>query len=829
MMKNVRTLVPSVLLAAAAAAAFVPVATVRAEFANPDGVAVIVGNRNYPNDRVPPVAYAHRDAEAFERYVLDVLGFDPENIINLRDATKAELEGAFGNEREHGHEGRLWQYLNPESGSDVVVFYSGHGVPGQKDGRGYLLPSDADADTAEINGYPIDVLYGNLAKLVEARSVTMYLDACFSGDSPGGTLVQSASPVYVEASIPVQTHGRFTVLTAASKAQLASWDQDAEHGLFTHHLLDALYGQGDRDRDGRVTAREVKRYLDRHMTRAARRKFRRHQRASLIGRTETVVASASAGAYPVRPMLESGDFEKAVGGTAVDAKDTSLLPIELAAAREMTLDLVLADRVMVQRSLALLGFNVGAVDGKIGPRTRGAIRDYQAANGTQATGFLTRGELDALVAAVADTERREAASQAEEARLAEAARLERERLAKEEARRAAEERLARERLAAEERRRDEERRADEAAYALARQLDTIEGFEQYRRSHPQGLRTADAIQRETVLREEAARREVRERLERERLVAEQRRREEERRAEQAAYARAIRVATIAASDDYLRSHGDGPGAAEIRGLRTAAVRRARERMPGRKFRDCRECPELVVVPAGSYLMGSPSWEEVGSGKERPAHRVTMSKSFAMGVYEVTFREWEACHQGGGCSHSPRDRGWGRGHHPVINVSWEDAQEYLRWLSNKTGKRYRLPSEAEWEYAARGGTTGPFHFGSTISPEQANYDGRSAYGAGRKGIFRGRTVPVGSFSSNAYGLHDVHGNVWEWVEDCWHRNYGEAPSDGRAWTRGGNCNSRVLRGGSWGLGPMSARSARRYKRDSGTRFYAYGFRVARTLD
>ena len=132
-----------------------------------------------------------------------------------------------------------------------------------------------------------------------------------------------------------------------------------------------------------------------------------------------------------------------------------------------------------------------------------------------------------------------------------------------------------------------------------------------------------------------------------------------------------------------------------------------------------------------------------------------------------------------------------GNHPVINVSWEDAQEYLRWLSKKTGKPYRLPSEAEWEYAARGGTTGPFHFGSTILPEQANYDGRSAYSSGRKGLFRGRTVPVGSFSSNAYGLHDVHGNVWEWVEDCWHRNYREAPSDARRVdSRGGLQQSRV---------------------------------------
>ena len=156
----------------------------RAEFANPYGVAVIIGNNSYENERVPEVSYAHRDADAFRRFVLDVLGFNPDNFIDLRDASQAQMETAFGNE--HSYQGKMWRYLNPRHGSDVVVFYSGHGVPGLKDRRGYLLPADADPDSAEINGYPIDLLYANLGRLEAANSVQVFLDACFSGGGVPG-------------------------------------------------------------------------------------------------------------------------------------------------------------------------------------------------------------------------------------------------------------------------------------------------------------------------------------------------------------------------------------------------------------------------------------------------------------------------------------------------------------------------------------------------------------------------------------------------------------------------------------------------------------------
>ena len=248
---------------------------------------------------------------------------------------------------------------------------------------------------------------------------------------------------------------------------------------------------------------------------------------------------------------------------------------------------------------------------------------------------------------------------------------------------------------------------------------------------------------------------------------------------------------------------------------------------GERFRDCPDCPELVVVPSGSFLMGSPSHEEGRDDDEGPVHRVRIGKPFAVGVYEVTFAEWDACVAGGGCvAHRPHDMGWGRGRRPMIQVSWDHAQLYIKWLSRRTGDRYRLLSESEWEYVARAGTTGPFHTGSTISTDQANYRGYGVYGSGRKGVDRERTVLVGSFGANAFGLHEVHGNASEWVQDCWNESYAGAPGDGSAW-ESGDCSRRVLRGGSWLDIPGNIRSATRSRHATHSSVYC-GFRVARTL-
>ena len=249
--------------------------------------------------------------------------------------------------------------------------------------------------------------------------------------------------------------------------------------------------------------------------------------------------------------------------------------------------------------------------------------------------------------------------------------------------------------------------------------------------------------------------------------------------------------------------------------------------PGSVFRDCDQCPEMVVIPEGRFRMGDLSG--AGDSDEKPVHDVTIASPFAVGKYEVTFAEWDACVAGGGCTHRPADSGWGRGTRPVINVSWDDTQAYVRWLSRETGNPYRLLSEAEWEYVARAGSTTKYWWGNAADHDHANYGKDECCGGAVAGAdLWEHTSPVGSFEPNAFGLFDTAGNVWEWVEDCWNENYRGAPRNGSAW-KSGNCDKHVLRGGSWRLYPRFLRSANRFRYYSGLRYVDFGFRVARTLD
>jgi formylglycine-generating enzyme required for sulfatase activity len=247
------------------------------------------------------------------------------------------------------------------------------------------------------------------------------------------------------------------------------------------------------------------------------------------------------------------------------------------------------------------------------------------------------------------------------------------------------------------------------------------------------------------------------------------------------------------------------------------------------FRDCNQCPEMVVLSGGEFTMGSSTSERSRDESEGPLRRV-MVQPFAVGKFHVTFDEWAACVTGGGCQSNPNpnDLGSGRGTHPVIRVSWNDAQEYAHWLSGRTGYEYRLLSEAEWEYAARAGTTTAFFFGHNITPDQAQYAWQYAdAGEPRRPSGAKGTAPVGSFPSNAFGLYGMHGNVWQWVQDCWNANYNDAPTDGVAWVSG-DCEHRVLRGGSWiGIKEL-LRSAFRLRSYQISRGFDYGFRVARPL-
>jgi formylglycine-generating enzyme required for sulfatase activity len=239
------------------------------------------------------------------------------------------------------------------------------------------------------------------------------------------------------------------------------------------------------------------------------------------------------------------------------------------------------------------------------------------------------------------------------------------------------------------------------------------------------------------------------------------------------------------------------------------------------FKECDNCPEMMVMPAGSFIMGSPDTEQGRYSNESPQRKVTIATQFAAGRFAVTFDEWDACVADGGCDgYRPADQGWGRGRRPVVNVSWDDTKTYLAWLSRKTGKSYGLLSEAEFEYAARADTTTAYYWGAEIGVGNANCKGCGGQWN------HGPTAPVGSFAANAFGIYDMAGNVWEWVEDCRHDNYNGAPTDGSAWTAG-NC-TRVFRGGSWMYEPRFLRSAYRGGDSSGYRYSDLGFRVGRTV-
>jgi formylglycine-generating enzyme required for sulfatase activity len=233
--------------------------------------------------------------------------------------------------------------------------------------------------------------------------------------------------------------------------------------------------------------------------------------------------------------------------------------------------------------------------------------------------------------------------------------------------------------------------------------------------------------------------------------------------------------------------------------------------------------EMVVIPAGSFAMGCVSGKECNADELPVRTVVTFDRPFAIGKYEVTFAKYDHFAEATG-REKPEDGGWGRGQRPVINVSSEDAQAYASWLSKQTSKRYRVPSEAEWEYAARAGTRTQFWWGDRIGSNRANCLDCGSQWDGMK------TAPVGSFAPNPFGLHDTAGNVWEWTQDCWHWYYEGAPIDGTAWEEagGGDCGRRVVRGGSWGDVPEFLRSAYRYRYFAGYRNINLGFRLAQDL-
>ncbi|CAA6603775.1 exported hypothetical protein [Rhodospirillaceae bacterium LM-1] len=605
-----------------------------------DAVAVVIGNRAYQNSHVPAVEYARRDADAFKRYLIDILGYRDGNIIDLRDASQARLESVLGNERTA--QGKLWQLVKPGK-SDVTVFFSGHGVSGQSDRRGYLLPVDADLERPEISGFPIELLMSNLSKL-GAKTAILYVDACFSGDSPKGTLTRAASAITLVPKEPVVPAG-LVVLTAGRADQVASWDEKKRHGLFTENLLDGLYGKADRsphgNGDGKVSAAEIKTYLDDVMTYAARREFGRTQNASLYGAGDIILASLPGGKSRERPNIKDAEQEASPQVTAPAAQTVAPSP----SAKE-----------------ALF---------------------WQSIQGSNDPG----------------------------------------------------------------------------------------DFDAYLRKYPKGLFDDLARNRIRALKQERQ---------------------------------------VAGGLEPSPAPAPTPAPAPVPrpSPPPAQPPSPTPLQPGQTFRDCADCPEMVVVPAGSFSMGSSD----GDAEEKPVHPVTIPRSFAVGKYEVTQEEWQSV-MGSNPSYFKGS------HNPVERVSWDDAQAFIQKLSAKTGQRYRLLSESEWEYAARAGTGTKYSCGDNKSclSSVAVYYANSG----------NRTASVGSKSPNGFGLYDMHGNVFEWTEDCWNERYAGAPGNGAAWTSG-DCSQRVLRGGSWDFNPWLLRSAYRLGGPAGNRNNGSGFRLARTL-
>jgi formylglycine-generating enzyme required for sulfatase activity len=244
--------------------------------------------------------------------------------------------------------------------------------------------------------------------------------------------------------------------------------------------------------------------------------------------------------------------------------------------------------------------------------------------------------------------------------------------------------------------------------------------------------------------------------------------------------------------------------------------------PMSSFRECaKDCPEMVVVPPGTFIMGSPETEKARGSDEGPLHKVTIADRFAVAKFPVTFDEWDTCAAVGGCPQLS-ESGWGRGRQPAINLNWDDAQQYVAWLSRMTGKTYRLLSETEWEYAARAGTATVYYWGDEVGSGNANcihcgspWDGK-------------QPSPVGSFKPNPFGLYDISGNVWTWLEDCYHDDYIGAPTDAAARSAGCEQGRRAVRGGAWDSYDYNTRIANRDRMSFGTRINDFGLRVARTL-
>ena len=783
-------------------------------------VALVIGNAAYAH--APALANPLNDA-ADAGAALGRLGFAVTRLENVGDA-----------EMRRG----LKEFTRAASASEVaVVFYAGHGI--EVDGRNFLVPVDAqlasDQDV-EFEAVPLELVSRAVERASGFRLVI--LDACRENPFAASMQRTGATRSIGRGLARVEPSGETLVAYAAKGGTVASdgagrnspyseallrhlEEPGLEVGLMFRKVRDAVLAMtGGRQEPfvyGSLSSRGV--YFipptgtehdaagtigggtaatstagsasvsDRMAAEQLAAKRLTLERELLFWRSikdseEPADFRAYLGRYPggeyealarnrlerlERALQEQAPREVSVSVAAIaptlESQELMRPPAPAVSSpetMESSLGLERLERRRIQQGLASLGFDPGPADGLFGRSTRGAIELWQASRGGEATGYLDAESAKVLLAALAEAEAN--------------------------ARAAGAERLA----------------AERGFWAAVKGSENPGDFKAYLESYPEGEFEA------------LARRRLAE------LIAQ---------ADDAAYAHAKSMGTAAAYKEYMSTYPSGRHLGNARLLRAEAeeLERLVRRWPiGKKFRDCNICPELVVLPAPD--------------KER-LNRTTDGKLIAVGVYEVTRAEFEQFYKdettryrGGSCSSYDRTtHGWKKrsrrwtwqnpgfpqtGRHPVVCMNYADAQAYLRWLTRKTGESYRLLTVSEWEYAARARTTTPYHTGSAISVEEANF--------GRTGRYKERTAPVGSYPPNAFGLHDVHGNVWERVEHC--PNSGDASVQNYDSMRlTGKCSGKGLRGGSYWDPPNNVGSTSLWKPDARGASPVIGFRVARTLE
>ncbi len=678
----------------------------------PDGYAFIVGNRDYQGG-TPIVEFAHNDAAAICDYVVNDLGYAPDQVFVLFDLDRTQLERWFkGIGDAKSNLQRLTQVVGEEL--EVLVYYSGHGVP--HGDSAYLLPVNIPPTDVGAAGLAVSTLTKELEGL-DAKRALLMLEACFSGRTGGGEpLVPSTS--YAVTGAPIEPPpSSVSILSAAGPSEVANWAPDRAMGLYTSEFLDAVRGRANSmgNGDGTVTLAELATDLARNVTKRSL-----VLDATFVNRLQTpeVQGSLELWEFPAQTTAIEQPVTTPSHSDDVYTEQATLVPPSDAPARlpediEREIGLIRADWREIQRALNAQGYDIGSADGLPGNKTRQGIKSWQRENNDPITGFLERDQVVVL-------------------------------------------------------------------------LDLADDL-------PSAVRPA--------------------------------------------------VGTYDQDPPFE---------------------------PGDRFKDCGTCPEMVVIPPGSFMMGSTEEErqwviEQGSDAsymqpETPRHPVDIPRAFAIGRHEVTRGQFEEFIQAtghdmsGGCLgregnevNMDPERDWRDPdfdqdeQHPVICVSWNDASAYVEWLSAKTSATYRLPSEAEWEYSARAGSV-------TRRPWGDDRDDRAScdYANGRDERARGEfpgpelaalncddgftfTAPIGSFPENAFGLHDMLGNAFEWVEDCWNDSYRDAPGDGSARVSG-DCGQRASRGGYFDGDPrVVLRSAYRASADKAIRVYATGFRVVRDLD